>query len=1185
MSLKGKKLSDFEHILLRPDTYIGSIVPITQIHWIWDNDKKHAIRKKIKYNPGLFNIIREIVSNSIDNVWRTKDSSMSKIVFTVSLDTGEISVINDGYCIPVEKEEYEYVNYRTGKTIKETLYPAELFFGEAKAGTNFDDSEERKTSGKNGIGSKATNVFSKSFTVEHTDSVNKKKFSQTYTDNGKSRTKPKITSYSSGAGYTKITFTPDYDRFKMNMTEDFVALLRIYCSEAAMITGLPVTFSMIRNGSKETSKLVFKDLIKFVKLFYPTTKNFISFKTKGNDECVVIEGEEPDADQTGNVQHISYVNGIRTKDGGVHVDTWRDAVITPLMKTFNAKYKNKKNPLKTSAKQLYPYLAFFIRVELDQPSFDSQTKDRLNSPIPIISKPTAAEITKILKWNFVSLLEEKLLYYQERQIQRREGVKKRIVGSKNLTDANDAGSKNSLKCTLFITEGLSAKTLAESFVSFLDGGSDLHGAFAIKGKLLNVAKASSKQIIENKEIQELQSALGLIPHTDYSDLSNRKMLRYGRVNFFTDADDDGFHIRGLLANFFWIRYPSLWKQGFFDILAESTPVVKIWKNFTAPKPLISFYTNSEYQAWSKAKSTGKERVEYFKGLGTIGPEHVQEMVTNRNTVEFTLEGDEDSYMNMAFSEGESDLRKQWIVRDMGEGGDVYNEPEFFYKGKVGLSTFIDTNLLQYERITITRAIPSVLDGFKEGQRKIYYGLNKQGLTSERKLLSVERAASAATSVSGYHHGGVSAEQTVIKMAQGFVGSNNIPFLVNRGQFGTRRMGGKDASASRYVKTYVDPFSHLIFSKEDSDVLTYLSDDGHPVEPQFYMPILPMFLINGKAKAKGSQGIATGFATKCPPFNPSDIVTWIQAWLKDQHEDMPKLVPWWRGFSGDTEMATTKVTGKSESFDQVIVTGKLDKIEKGKFKGWWRISELPIGVWTNDVKEMLETLMVKQTKEVTRGGTKHKVENPAVIKDFKQYNNDNTVNMYFLTHNNFIPDMSVKSNPLSVLIQSITLSNIVGLDQHGYPRQYSNAEEVLEYWCPVRLEYYQKRKDWMLGALATKMEREENKYKFVTAVKEKDLDMNQDDDELYQAMTNLGLKKLSNGEDVKSFDYLLSMQMRTIMSKTKGDELKKQIDTLKKEIEILKSKSAKKLWNDDLVRFKKEYTKWLKTRKEEPTRSK
>lgn len=1150
-STKGERLNPFDHALKRPDMYIGSIKTVKLETDTLKSGEKSVSKETIKYNPGLFHIIREIVSNAIDNKWRSERNGkvMKKFDFEIDINTGTISVTNDGYCIPVKKEEYSYTDYRTGKVTKEVLYPAETFFGEMLAGTNFDDTKERKTSGLNGLGASVCNVFSKKFIVDHSDGS--KRFLQTYTENGKKRTTPEITPYKK-VGYTKISFTPDYDRFNYKINSKFVDFLRLYCCEVSMITGLPINFIVVEDSSK-AEKLTYKDLPKFVKLFH-SSKNFLHYITPTGDECVLIEGEENDSDTLNDISNVSFVNGIRTKDGGVHVDAWRDVIIGPLVRAYNS--RKKKDLIKTTAKQLYPYLRLFVKVELDKPSFDSQTKDRLNSPKPTPLKPKDEDISKILKWDFVSLLEEKLKFFADRKLEKSEKVKPRVK-SKKLTDANEAGRKESAKCTLFITEGDSAKSLAESLASQLPGGADYHGAFALKGKLLNVTGKTVKKIADNDEISQLQAAIGLVPRTDYSKEENRKSLRYGKIVFLTDADDDGFHIRGLLANFFWTRFPQLWDRNFFLIASESTPVVKVFDKPSSDKPSRVFYTNVEYKQWAKTESTGKERIEYIKGLASLKSSDIIEIAGNRCTVDYFLGGDEEEYMSTAFDPKKADARKLWITRDM-EGDSIYEDVKFVCKGEQSLSSYMDTNFLVYSRMSLVRALPSVMDGFKESQRKMFYGLNKMGATSRNKHDTVERLSLTCATLSGYHHGGTSAQGAMTKMTQGFVGSNNIPLLVNYGMTGTRRQGGEDAGAPRYAKTYVDPFSSIIFQNSDSPLLHYLEDDGKPVEPAHYIPIIPMFLVNGQI------GIATGYSTKTPNYNPLHLADWILAWLDGKTNTIERIKPWWRGFTGDVTL--------DEKTNKVTVRGKLEKIKSGPKKGWWRITEIPPNMRIDDFKEMVENLTVKSK------------DKPALLKDVKMYNGDNSVDVYILPTSDFIPDIDTKSNPFSILQCNISMNNMHGIDKNGYPRDYKTPEDLLEYWCPIRLTYYVKRKAHLIKSSEYSYRKALNKYKFIEAVKSGELDMNQEEDVLEEKMLDLGLEKLGEGEK-PTFEYLLSMQMRTIMSKTKGEEVKKEADKIKSYIEEIKGKTESDMWKEDLETFKSKYPEWLKSRVEEPKKKK
>ncbi len=1165
MSTKGKKLNPFQHVYQRPGMYLGSIITTSEEMWVLSADASTVEKRMINYNPGLFNIIREIVSNAIDNKWRSDKSGglpMKKIEVSVDKTTGEISVWNDGYPIPVEKQEFEYEDYKTGEKTTSSMYPAEMYFGEMFAGTNFDDEEERKTSGINGLGAKICNIFSTSFTVDHADPTHRKKFLQVYSANGSKHTTPEVKSYPNKTGYTKITFTPEYEKFGYELDDDFIDFLRLYCCEAAMISSLPVTFNVLDDGDAiASSKHSFKSLSHFVKLFYPGNKN-MQFTSADGDECVLVEMSESLDLDTNNVAHVSYINGIRTKDGGVHVNAWRDSVFGALVRGYNA--RKKKDLIKTTAKGLYPYFTLFVRVNMSAVlSFDSQTKDKLNSPTPSTSKPTPEEIAKILKWSFVSVHEERLKFFNDRKIEKSETTRQRVKLDK-LEDANKAGTKEASKCALFITEGDSARTLAKQYARFLDGGPDYYGAFSIKGKFLNVATAKASAIAANEEVQQLQAALGLMPGTDYSTEASRKKLRYGKVIIFADADDDGEHIRGLLCNFFWVRYRALWDVGY--ITAESTPVVRVWKKSTDKKPSHVFYSVAEYTQW-KETATGKERIEYLKGLASIDNRAAVDFASNRQTIEWTLGGDEEQYMRTAFHDDASDARKAWIVRDMDTS--AYVEREYKYSGELALSLWLDTNFLAYMRRSIIRAIPSVIDGMKEVHRKMYFGTIKSGFTSLLKNKSIQVVAPMAMSASVYHHGQVSAENAILHMTQGFVGSNNIPLLNNYGQCGTRITGGKDAGAPRYTKTYAETIGSLIFPAVDNSILSYNEDDGETVEPHYYVPVIPMFLVNGL------EGIATGFRTLVPQYNPLDLVDWIEAWLDDEESvdesaGADRLVPWWRGFTGEVEI----------SGDKVITHGKVELVTEGRYKGWYHVTELPPGVWTKDFKSKLEDSSLG-FKMVGKGDKKKKVPLTPLVKDIEDGpGGSNTVDIYVLLNKDCTPDINDKRSPFSLLRQSTTYSTIYGLDRNGYPRKYESAEEVLKYYCPIRLEFYAKRKAFLIADLERQLTRAINKYTFVTSVQDGTLDMHQDDDDLETAMEELGLDKLSSGDSEPSFDYLLSMQMRTVMSKKKTAELEQEEAKLKEKLDDVKSTTEKEMWRKELAEFKEEFPKWVDTRCED-----
>lgn len=187
------------------------------------------------------------------------------------------------------------------------------------------------------------------------------------------------------------------------------------------------------------------------------------------------------------------------------------------------------------------------------------------------------------------------------------GKKAKVVGIPKLEDANEAGSKNSEKCTLILTEGDSAKSLAMSGLEVV--GRDYFGVFPLKGKLLNAREATNKQIMENQEIQNLMKIVGLQIGKAYDDL---KSLRYGSIMIMSDQDTDGSHIKGLIINFIHHFWPSLIRAHHGFVKCFITPIIKTIKGDTSNM----FYSLHDYEVWSESLNTKGWKIKYYKGLGT-----------------------------------------------------------------------------------------------------------------------------------------------------------------------------------------------------------------------------------------------------------------------------------------------------------------------------------------------------------------------------------------------------------------------------------------------------------------------------------------------------------------------------------------------------------------------------------------
>lgn len=1258
--MSGERLNPFEHALLRPDAYIGSIDTKKLETYFLNIDApqgEHPISiKEVFYNRGLFNIIREIGSNCIDNRWRSEKKNIPMKSIKITWDTENKMLIfwNDGAFISAEKKVYPYKNHRTGKIKNEHFFPAEVFFGEMLAGTNFnDDDEERKTSGRNGMGSKLTNIFSSEFIVEHADIDSGKKFYQKYTKNATERTEPNITVFRGKNAYTEISFKPDFKHFgykidKKNVEKDFIGVLGIYILEIAAMTMLPVHFTVGENKKIFT----FKTFEKYVRMFYPDTKlhKLSSMTLKNGDECVIVEshtdnveikeGDEGLPDTLDNVRHISFVNGLNTRYGGLHVNAWKDAIFPAFVREFNSRpVKKGETPLKTSAKEVYPYITIFLRTEMNKPSFDEQTKDTLNFPEYNIYSAGKTKmdkdynqslkeefdelITKMLKWNFVKLLENKLL---------RKGGKEKVVKTKKRVNFGDKVQEANFvttepeKCSLYFGEGLSAKGLVEDGISTIPNGQDYNGVLAIQGKFPNVRDEPIAKIKANKEFVMICAMLNIKIGVKYDKTENFKTLRYQKALIFaTDMDDDGIHIRGLLINLFYTYWPELFKLNIIKSL--STAINKVI--FPNKKDPILFYSQTDYKNWREKEGQYLKikEVKYLKGLGSINTDDVAGYFNNPKIVDYFMEGNEEKYMKLGFDSGKksSDERKIWVLADIHvESENVKNKNiedcnvkndnvdnltalleknEYIYDGKLGVSSFIDKQLIIYHKMAICRAIPNIMDGLKNGQRKVLFAIRKRNY---KVTTDLEKVTGAVKELTKYLHGGVSLLGTILNMAVRYPGSNNIALLQTDGRFGGRSANGDDAAQPRYISTALEEIAKTIFLDIDDNLLTKNMESGVEVEYEFFLPVICMLLINGAIGIGGG-----GFATNIPDYNPEDVLRWTRAWIKEKHKELPLLIPWYRGITGSIELEmdsdnipvrwrTTGVLtecGKNCKITRKYKDGSTGKIVTKKCKGepgWWHITDLPVGVWTNELKIYIEYLESGSTPEGKSEKSWPKLETKC-ITDYRAYNTANKVYFMIKPAKGWNPDIDTN---LKLMTTTRKFTNMVTIDANNYPTRHATAEDILSVWCTKRLKYYNLRYDYLLDSLTKELQKAQNKYIFVKAVIDKKLNMYQEDEDLEKDIENFGIQKMEkdkknrkenedndedNDEDEDSkekkenikydYSYLLRMQMRSMTIK-KLEEIKKDIEVVQNKINELKSNTATNLWEKDLDNFEKAYHKYI-----------
>jgi DNA topoisomerase-2 len=991
-----QKLTHIEHILKRPDSYVGPVELGTEPYWILNGEK--FSKKNLKYSPALLKIFDEILVNAIDrNSLHPKH--VSSISVSIDKDVGSVTIENNGPLGGISVRMHE----------KEGLWNPELVFGHLLTSTNYDDTQKRIVGGRNGYGAKLANIYSTDFSVIIKDHETKQTYTQKWSKNMTVCDPPKIKKHSGATSSVSITFTPEWKRFGMSKMDDTIYSIfqkRVWDANICTTQNCKVKF----NGDV----LPKQNFEAYTKMHEGV--NEVSSYT--GDRWSVCVGPSENG-----MEQVSFVNGICTTKGGSHVDHVAAFIANGIIDEMAKKIKLKPQQVKNA-------FNIFVKATIENPNFSSQVKSECTSKSQDFGskfEPPKGFIKNVLKTGIADELMALSKFKEMKELQKSDGARKsKITGIPKLDDANHAGTKHSGKCTLIVTEGDSAKTLAVAGLSVV--GRDQYGVFPLRGKCKNVRDVSVAQLTSNQEFNDLKKILGLQQGKVYKDVSE---LRYGRLMIMTDADNDGSHIKGLILNMIHYFWPSLLDLNF--VVSMVTPIIKATKGANTK----SFYTDSAFRTWYGDGKAGW-KIKYYKGLGTSTSAEAREYFKKIQdlTVKFDVDMMTDDSIVLAFDKKKADARKTWLLENTARESDQLEVPYGSVK-QLTISDFVHKDLVNFSLADLKRSIAHVADGLKPSQRKVMYSCFKKNLKEEMK---VAQLAAYVAEKSAYHHGEVSLADTIVKLANDYVGSNNINLLEPCGQFGTRLMGGKDASQTRYIFTKLTKDARKIYDPRDDAILNYLDDDGHPIEPDFYMPTLPMVLVNG------TEGIGTGFSCYVPPFNPEDIKANIKRILTG--EDIVPMRPWFRGFKG--------VVHKEE--------------DTWMMEGVWNwsgsnivVTELPPGRWTQDYKEYLDTLV---EKKLIGGYT----------------NNSTTEDVHFeiidYTGKDLLKDLKLR--------KTFRVSNMHLFHPTKGIHKYTSPEEILEDFVELRLDHYKKRKAHLIDVLEKRAVMCDHKSKFVSMVIEGEL---------------------------------------------------------------------------------------------------
>ena len=1101
-SSKYQKLSDIEHVLHAPDTYIGSIEQDSIYGWTFD--KNMITYKQYNHISGLYKIFDEALVNARDHYIRMKQKKESGEdcfeVKNISVDIdadGTITIMNDGDGIDILQHDVH------------KLWIPEMIFAHLRTSTNYTKGEKKLVGGKNGFGVKLLFIYSSWGELETVDNRRGLKYKQTFENNLGTINKPKITKCKSKP-YTKVTFKPDFTRFKQKkITKDMLSVMTRRVYDIAAVTDKNVKVKL--NGNT----LNIRNYESYMNLYIGDKSTTPRVFEVGNERWEYGVCISPLDEFT----QISSVNGISTsKGGGTHVQYILNQIVRKVIAVIEKKKKIKVKP--TTIKE---QLMIFVNCLIENPAFDSQTKDTLNTPSSKFgSSVTVSDkfIDKVIK---LGVMETALSLTQVKDAsssKKTDGKKvSNVRGIPKLIDANRAGTVDSYKCTLILTEGDSAKAGVVSGLSASDR--NFIGVYPLKGKMANVRNFSEKKFSENKECNELKKILGLESGKTYTN-DNMKSLRYGKILLLTDQDLDGAHIQGLVINMFQTKWPSLVKQdGFISYM--NTPILKATKGKTS----LSFYSEVEYNEWKDSTPDyQKWKIKYYKGLGTSTGKEFKEYFKDNKFISYVFDEKSKAVMDMVFDKSNADERKTWLCNydrdDMMEVED----------NSVSYSDFFNRRMIHFSKYDCERSIPNIVDGLKTSQRKIVYSALKRNLYSEIK---VAQFAGYVSEHSGYHHGENSLNQAIVSMAQTYVGSNNINIFLGKGQFGTRWQGGKDSASERYIFTELNPITKQIFNKDDSKVLNYLDDDGTMVEPEYYVPIIPMVLVNG-VKA----GIGTGYSCSILSYNPIDIINYLMECLKGKSPTC-EFIPYFNGFTGNV----SKVNETKYLVKGVYTINKKNV----------RISELPIGVWIEDYKVLLEKLVEK--KKVKN----YKDMSTDVKIDFEiEFNSETELIELYKKKNEYGNELENILN----LYTTKTTTNMHLFDRNQQIKHYKSISEIMDDFYQIRMEYYEKRKEKLIENLKYVVMVLKNKARFIKEQCEDVLDLRRKKMTIICNMLKEMKYDIIDGDD--KYSYLVNMPMSSIIEEN-IDKLEMERDKKIKELEVLISTDISTMWLNELTELK------------------
>lgn len=617
---KYKELSEQEHVLLRPGMYVGSVKPELSTQFVFDYKEQMMVQKEVEYVPAILKLIDEIISNSTDEYRRPDNIGLTQISVTVMKDN--TIVIEDNGGIPVVKHK------------EAGIMVPQLIFGRMRTSSNYNDDEDRSGLGTNGVGSSLTNIFSSYFGVMTDDG--KKRWLGNWKNNMSEFYDEEIEKSSKKNHGTRITFHLDFSRFegidKFDRTFKDIILTRCI-NAAAANPGLKVTYK----DEDLCGEYKFDNFKDYIDLYrnYVTLKDCIEMKDEHKHVYVYPDG----------AINIGFVNGgICNK--GTHVKALHQIINTTV-----CDFLKKKDKIDLLPRQVDGNYSMFCDLTISNPSYDSQTKECLTTPIEKFYKDENVKfelpnkfLDSVIKSEIIDNVRDWYKKKCEAEDQRaiRKINREISKGLKRPDKFITCTSKKKQEKQLWIFEGDSAKA---AFRNCRDPHTQ--AGYIMRGVPKSAWNESPTTIMKNEVYNDLVTILGL----KFGDTFDINDLKFNKIVISSDMDNDGHHIAGILLAFF-NNWPELYDKGI--VVRSISPIIVAHKN----KLTKNFYSIDEYKK-EESKLKGWT-YKFTKGLGGLNNAESKEMYLNPKFQVFKKDDLAQSMMKKWFTKDDSNTRKQLL---------------------------------------------------------------------------------------------------------------------------------------------------------------------------------------------------------------------------------------------------------------------------------------------------------------------------------------------------------------------------------------------------------------------------------------------------------------------------------------------------------------------------------------------